>query len=170
MPLQYYLSKQKRQNMSLLNLTIRFFHLCFINLETTLADCLHNLGAKKDSRVIQIYSPAKQNKLPHMGITSSIISLIQTGSNSTTFHIFHSVSSCLLRCINSVQFSSVTQSCLTLCNPMNRSTPGLPVHHQRLEFTQTHAHQFGDAIQPPHPLSSPSPPAPNPSKNQGLFQ
>ena len=60
------------------------------------------------------------------------------------------------------QFSSVAQSCLTLCDPMNHSTPGLPVHHQLLEFTQTHVHRVGDAIQPSHPLSSPSPPAPNP--------
>ena len=60
---------------------------------------------------------------------------------------------------SSVQFSSVTQSCLTLCNPMNCSTPGLPVHHQLLEFTQTHVHRVGDAIQPSHPLSAPSPPA-----------
>ena len=60
------------------------------------------------------------------------------------------------------QFSSVTQSCLTLCNPMNRSTPGLPVHHQLPEFTQTHVHQVRDAIQPSHPLASPSPPAPIP--------
>ena len=64
---------------------------------------------------------------------------------------------------NLVQFSSVTQSCPTLCDPMNRSTPGLPVHHQLSEFTQTHVHRVGDAIQPSHPLSSPSPPAPNPS-------
>ena len=70
----------------------------------------------------------------------------------------------------SVQFSSVTQSCLTLCDPMNRSTPGLPVHHQLPESTQTHVHRVGDAIQPSHPLSSPSPPAPNPSQHQGLFQ
>ena len=63
---------------------------------------------------------------------------------------------------SSVQFRSVTQSCPTLCDPMNRSTPGLPVHHQLLEFTQTHVHQVGDAIQPSHPLSFPSPPAPNP--------
>ena len=69
-----------------------------------------------------------------------------------------------------VQFSSVTQSYPTHCDPMNRSTPGLPVHHQLLEFTQTHVHQVGDAIQPSHPLSSPSPPAPNPSQHQGLFQ
>ena len=62
-----------------------------------------------------------------------------------------------------VQFSSVTQSCPTLCDPMNHSTPGFPVHHQLPEFTQTHVHQVGDAIQPSHPLSSPSPPAPNPS-------
>ena len=67
------------------------------------------------------------------------------------------------RDISSVQFSSVSQSCPTLCNPMNRSTPGLPVHHQLPEFTQTHVHRVGDAIQPSHPLSSPSPPALNPS-------
>ena len=61
-----------------------------------------------------------------------------------------------------IQFSSVTQSCPTLCDPMNRSTPGLPVHHQLLEFTQIHVHRVSDAIQPSHPLLSPSPPAPNP--------
>ena len=69
-----------------------------------------------------------------------------------------------------VQFSSVAQSCLTVCNPMNCSTPGLPVHHQLPEFTQTNVHQVGDAIQPSNPLSSPSPHAPNPSQHQGLFQ
>ena len=69
-----------------------------------------------------------------------------------------------------VQFSSVTQSCPTLCNPMNHSTPGLPVHHQFLESTQTHVHWVGDAIQPSHPLSSPSPPALNLSQHQGLFK
>ena len=68
------------------------------------------------------------------------------------------------------QFSSVAQSCLTLCDPMIRSTPGLPVHHQLLESTQTHVHWVGDAIQPSHPLLSPSPPAPNPSQHQDLFQ
>ena len=70
----------------------------------------------------------------------------------------------------SVQLSSVAQSCLTLCDPVNRSTPGLPVHHQLPEFTQTHALQVGDAIQPSHPLSSPSPPAPNPSQHSSLLQ
>ena len=72
--------------------------------------------------------------------------------------------------ISSVQFSSVAQSCPTLCNPMNHSTPGLPVHQQLLEFTQTHAHRVDDAIQSSHPLSSPSPPAPNSFQHQGLFQ
>ena len=69
-----------------------------------------------------------------------------------------------------VQFSSVAQSCPTLCNSMNRSTPGLPLHHQLPEFTQTHVHRVSDAIQPSHPLLSPSPPAPNPSQHQSLFQ
>ena len=69
------------------------------------------------------------------------------------------------------QFSSVAQSCPTLCvsNPMNHSTPGLPVHHQLPEFTQTHVHRVGDAIQPSHPLSSPSLPAPNPYQHQGFL-
>ena len=71
---------------------------------------------------------------------------------------------------SSVQFSSVAQLCPTLCNPMNRSTPGLPVHHQLPEFTQTHVHRVGDAIQPSQPLLSPSPPVPNPSQHQSLFQ
>ena len=71
---------------------------------------------------------------------------------------------------SSVQLSSVSQSCPTLCDPMNRSTPGLPVHHQLPEFTQTHNQQVSDAIQPSHPLSSPSHPAPNPSQRQSLFQ
>ena len=70
----------------------------------------------------------------------------------------------------SVQFSSVAQSCPTLCDPMNRSTPGLPVHHKLPEFTQTHVHRVSDAIQPSHPWSSPSPPALNPSHHQSLFQ
>lgn len=68
------------------------------------------------------------------------------------------------------QITSVAQSCPTLCDPMNHSTPGLPVHHQLPEFTETHVHQVSDAIQPSHPLLSPSPPAPNPSQHQTLFQ
>ena len=69
-----------------------------------------------------------------------------------------------------VQFSSVSQSCPTLCEPMNRSTPGLPVHHQLPEFTQAYAHWVSDAIQPSHPLSSPSLPALNLFQHRGLFQ
>ena len=72
--------------------------------------------------------------------------------------------------IVSVQFSSVAQSCPTPCDPMNRSTPGLPAHHQLLEFTQAHIHRVSDAIQPSNPLFSPSPPAPNPSQHQSLLQ
>ena len=85
------------------------------------------------------------------------------GHNSVIFTFFHFSSP-------SVQFSSVAQSCPTLCDPMNRSTPGLPVHRQLPEFTQIHVHQVRDAIQPSHPLLSPSPPAPNPSQHQSLFQ
>ena len=69
-----------------------------------------------------------------------------------------------------IQFSSVAQLCLTLCDPMNRSMPGLPVHHQLLESIQTHVHRVSDVMQPSHPLSSPSPPAPSPSQHSGLFQ
>ena len=73
-------------------------------------------------------------------------------------------------CFMEYQFNSVAQSCPILRDPMNRSTPGLPVHHQLPEFTQTHVYRVSDAIQPSHPLSSPSPPALNPSQHQGLFQ
>ena len=71
---------------------------------------------------------------------------------------------------SSVQFNSVTQSCPTLCDPMDCSMPDLPVHHQLLQLTQIHVHQVGDAIQPSHPLSSPSPPTLNLSQHQGLFK
>ena len=76
----------------------------------------------------------------------------------------------ILNAISSVQFSSVTQLCLTLCDPVDCSTPALPVHHQLPEFTQTLVHQVGDAIQSSHPLLSPSPPAFNLSQHQGLFK
>ena len=90
-----------------------------------------------------------------------LLSLLNSFFNSKFF---------LVAPFSSVQFSSVAQSCPTLCDPMNSSTPGLPVHHQLPEFTQTHIHRVSDAIQPSHPLSSPSPPAPNPSQHQSLFQ
>ena len=87
-------------------------------------------------------------------------------------NIWNEISKAFLGILScSVQrLSSVAQSCLTLCDPMNRSTPGLPVHHQLPEFTQTHVHRVGDAIQPSLPLLSPSPPAPSPSQHQGPFQ
>ena len=91
----------------------------------------------------------------------------KTGSEPQLCHLWFCLY--LLKHVIS-QFSSVAQSCPTLCDPMNCSTPGLPVHHQLPEFTQTHVHWVGDAIQPSHTLSSPSPPAPNPSQHQSLFQ
>ena len=75
-----------------------------------------------------------------------------------------------LKWFSSVHFNSAPQSCPTLCDPMNRSTPGLPVHHHLPEFTQTHVHRVCDAIQPSHLGSSPSPPTPNLSQHQSLFQ
>ena len=83
------------------------------------------------------------------------------------FYFFIFFSSIFYKCH---QFSWVTHLCLTLCDPMNCSTPGLPVHHQLPEFTQTHVHWVSDAIQPSHPLSSPSPPALKLSQHQGLFK
>ena len=102
--------------------------------------------------------------------------LLNPGMEPSLLHLLPcQADSLLLRHVGSPrkkisQFSSVAQSRPTLCDPMNRSTPGLPVHHQLREFTQTHAHRVGDAIQPSHPLSSPSPPAPSASQHQGLFQ
>ena len=86
-----------------------------------------------------------------------------------TFYFLDGVSN-MWEFIYSVQFSSVTQSCPTLCNPMNCSTPGLPLHHQLMDFTQTLVQRVGDTIQTSHPLPSPSPLAPNPSQHQSLFQ
>ena len=106
-------------------------------------------------------SPTESKRLFYTSV-SLLLSCIQGYHyHLSKFHIY---------AFSSVQFISVTQLCLTLCDPMNHSTPGLPVHHQLPEFTQTHVHQVGDAIQPSHPLSSPSPPAPNPSQHQSLFQ
>ena len=85
-------------------------------------------------------------------------------------HVRSSINMITHTSIHPTCITSVTQSCPTLCNPMNRSMPGLPVHHQPPEFTKTHVHRVADAIQPSHPLSSPSPPAPNPSQHQSLFQ
>ena len=90
------------------------------------------------------------------------LTLVEKLCGLKIMHVYH--------CWLSVQFSSVAHSCLTLWEPMNHSMPGLPVHHQLLEFTQPHIHRVNDVNQPPYPLSSPSPPAPNSSKHQCLFQ
>ena len=105
----------------------------------------------------------------HSPVEMSVLSLASAIVSAITVVI--SSSKVLIRAwSSSVQFSSVAQSYPTLCNPMNRSTPGLPVHHHLPEFTQTQVHRVHDAIQPSHSWSSPSPPAPNPSQHQGLFQ
>ena len=93
-------------------------------------------------------------------------------SETTLENIWHCLVNriCVCPLILQFQFSSVAQSYPTLCDPVNRSTPGLPVHHHLPEFTQTRVHRVGDAIQPSPPLSSPSPPAPNLSQRQSLFQ
>ena len=107
------------------------------------------------------------------GLQSTDSAAVAHGLQSTDSAAVAYGLSCSVACgifFSSVQFSPVAQSCPTLCDPMNRSTPGLPAHHQLLEFTQTHVHRVSDAIQPSHPLSSPSPPAPNLSQHQSLFQ
>ena len=97
-----------------------------------------------------------------------------TNENKSSYMKTYVITKTIIRqtfiAFSSVQFSSVVQSCLILCDPMNSSTPGLHVHHQLPELTQTQVHRVSDANQPSHPLSSPSPPAPNPFQHQSLFQ
>ena len=112
------------------------------------------------SRVLLKYKKGTE-KTSDIDIRRGMESAALTSLNKGVIYFFHS---------GSVHFSSVTQSCLTLCDPMDCSTPGFPVHHHYPVPAQTHVHQVGDAIQPPHPLSAPSPPAPNPSQHQSLFQ
>ena len=106
-----------------------------------------------------------QNNTPVPNLHSQLAEWVHVQGGDLNFDSLQVV---MLR--RTVQFSSVSQSCPTFWDPMNRSTPGLPVHHHLLEFTQTHVHRVGDAIQPSHPLSSPFPPAPYPSQHQSLFQ
>ena len=113
----------------------------------------------RDRNIYSIYSQKKQIIRGSHSNTSFTLLLYNCQSFSSNLRIYISV-----------QFSSVAQSCPTLCDPMNRSMPGLPVHHHLPEFTQIHVHRVSDAIQPSHPLLSPSPPAPNPSQHQSLFQ
>ena len=120
------------------------------------------MKVKSESEVAQL-CPTLSDPMDHSFPGSSIHGIFPGKSTGVSCH-------CLLHMIASFQFSSVAQSCLTLCNRMNRSTSGLPVHHQLPEFTQTHVHRVSDAIQLSHPRSSPSPPTPNPSQHQSLFQ
>ena len=108
--------------------------------------------------------------LIHIGESESLLSLLNQMLISSRNILIKIPRNDVLPATGSLQFSSVDQSCPTLCDRMNCSTPGLFVHHQLPEFTQTHVHHVGDVIQPSHPLSSPSPPASNPSQHQGLFQ
>ena len=103
----------------------------------------------------------------YYSLMKAFLSLLVILWNSAFSWVYISLSPLLFA---SLQIRSVSQSCPTLCDPMNRSMPGLPVHHQLLEFTETHVHLVSEAIQPSHPLSSPSPPAPNLSQHQSLFQ
>ena len=105
----------------------------------------------------------------------AIASTIEENPNRENVMNSYTIKKCIIvieKVMKSIkpQFSSVSQSCPILCDPMNRSTPGLPIHHQLPEFTQTHVHRLGDDIQLSHPLLSPSPPAQNPSQHQSLFQ
>ena len=113
-------------------------------------------------RILDIYYRLSSSNILFLLMSMLTVALLL--SSPFSFHL------CTVSCDCSVQFSSVSQLCPTLCDPMNHSTPGLPVHQQLLEFTQTHLHWVGDAIQPSHPLSSPSPPALNLSQHQGLFK
>ena len=106
----------------------------------------------------------KLNSLIFLKGKTYFINMISIILSLSTTYVFIYAALCQFSSV-----SSVARSCLTLCDPVNRSTPGLPVHHHLPEFTQTHIHRVSDAIQPSHPLSSPSP-DPNPSQHQSLFQ
>ena len=124
---------------------------------------LSNWTTTEQEVVSNFWTPHIQNQI--LGIHKHLFTILLLNDNT------NDVSKDVIKLrMYSVQFSSVAQPCPTLCNPMNHSTPGLPVHHLLPKFTQTHVHRVGDAIQPSHPLSSPSPPAPNPSQHQSLFQ
>ena len=107
----------------------------------------------------------KLNSLIFLKGKTYFINIISIILSLSTTYVFIYAALCQFSSV-----SSVARSCLTLCDPVNRSTPGLPVHHHLPEFTQTHIHRVSDAIEPSHPLSSPSPPDPNPSQHQSLFQ
>ena len=146
-----------------------------------------DIRASLVGQIVQSLPAMRETQVQSLGWEDSLEKEIATHSSTLAWKILWTEEPCRLQSTGSqrvrhnratslslncysVQFSSVAQSCPTLCNPMNCSMPDLPVHHQRPEFTQTHLHRVSDAIQPSHPLSSPSPPAPNSSQHQNLFQ
>ena len=128
----------------------------------------HNRWEGKKNICLDAYNKGSHVQRYLLPCLLSILCFSLGHCTSQTFLITHVTKNLAPSC-HPLQFSSDTQS-LTLCDPMDCSTPGFPVHHQLLELTQTHVHQVGDAIQPSHPLSSPSPPTFYLSKHQGLFQ
>ena len=140
---------------------------CSPRCQTTPGDTLHNCRLKNLTSLALCSMP--KHCILKVLFSFFFVPSYWNSLNQEVLHfvIFKVVFKCLSKVI---QFSSVAQSCLTLCDPMDGSMPGLPVHHQLPEFTQTHVHYVGDAIQPSHPLSSPSPPAFSLSQHQGLFQ
>ena len=130
---------------------------CFLNLSTTV-------------KTTYYYSKLNDKKSFILQVCESL-SVLQISSFVSCFYILHrSDITWYLSFSDLIHFSSVAQSCPTLCNPMDCSTPFFPVHHQTLETTQTHVHRISDAIQPSHPLLSPSPPNVNLSQYQGVFK
>ena len=142
-------------------------------------------GVAKSRTRLSDWAHTRTQKIMRMILVSSLLAISEYSVGNMVEHVFKqadrwrilifSSKTWKLSSLNtgggsSVQFSSVAQSCLTLCDPMNCSTPGLSVYHQLPEFTQTHVHRVSDVIQPSHPLSSSSPPTPNPSQHQGLLQ
>ena len=137
------------------------------------SSCLQSFPASGSFPMSWLFTSVGQNigasisaSVPSMNIQGWSCSPRDSQESSPTPQ-FKSINSLV---VSSVQFSSIAQSCPTLCDPMNRSTPGLPVHHQLPEFIQTCVHRVSDALQPSHPLSSRFSPAPNPSQHQSLFQ
>ena len=142
-------------------------------------------GVAKSQTRLSDWAHTRTQKIMRMILVSSLLAISEYSVGNMVEHVFKqadrwrilifSSKTWKLSSLNtgggsSVQFSSVAQSCPTLCDPMNCSTPGLSVYHQLPEFTQTHVHRVSDVIQPSHPLSSSSPPTPNPSQHQGLLQ
>ena len=150
------------------------YPICLVSMHVTRRHLAFNMTKEFVcfSSVHYIIHQLPKLKISDLSWTFSLHSSVDSASQMPKY--LHFISTMVIHAkslqIRSDEIRSVTQSCLTLCDPMNRSTSGLPVHHQLPEFTETHVHRVSDAIQPSHPLSSPSPLAPNPSQHQSLFQ